>query len=146
MREKYAGFFHPAHEFEDHHSSHPAWRVTSNDWHIANRVSRLLGGKAQQHPSANGFHWTVETESARLRVALECNTESDIRFRLANYQELGLFQLTSKSQMLMSTLTKEVQAFSAAILHELSIEPIEFTTRNGVIVTYLRPVLLPSDK
>lgn len=88
----------------------------------------------------------METESARLRVALECNTESDIRFRLANYQELGLFQLTSKSQMLMSTLTKEVQAFSAAILHELSIEPIEFTTRNGVIVTYLRPVLLPSDK
>jgi hypothetical protein len=139
------GTFSPAHESAASLASSPSWRVTVSDWHTANRISHTLGGHAQRADTPDREHWELTTKSASLAILVGGLPDSDISFRIASLQELGFFRLFSKSQTLTQTLIREVREFPTATLRILSIEPVLFTTRNGITVTYLRPVFTPTD-
>jgi len=136
------GRFSPGHETKDHPQDFPGWHFTSDDWRTAMRISSLLGGEPQKMPDSDKELWTVYTKRSRFNVIIHASGDPFISFRLALDRDLGMFRLSSKSQMLMETLVRELSTTPHNGHYELSIKPIEVTTRNGLIVTYLRPFFL----
>lgn len=102
----------------------------------------MLGGCPRSSP--DGRDWEIVTTSIALRVVLEQPNASNICFRMADCRELGVFRLYSSSQMLTDALMGEVLKFPPEGTYTLTMKPVEFKTRNGIMVTYIRPIFAAS--
>lgn len=89
----------------------------------------------------------VVTESSRLNiVTTDPVGGSRISFRLAEERNLGFFMFFSRSQMLTASLARDFGEMPTNTFCQLSIAPVEFKTRNGIFVRYLRPIFTTAQK
>ncbi|NEA77213.1 hypothetical protein [Streptomyces sp. SID13588] len=118
------------------------WRVTTDSQDAAKAVSLLLGGQSKRFVSSGGKGWEVDTSSSNVGVVVEDANENGISFRLAEGYDLGVFFYAAAPWRLSEVLgecTIRLFGFEGSRLCDLSIEPASFTTRNGIVVQYLKP-------
>ncbi|MGG7570360.1 hypothetical protein [Streptomyces sirii] len=91
-----------------------------------------------------GCPQTLQERKAAAKAGHGPKPDQRVEFRLADDPELGKFKLLTGSWDFMKTLEgvwRELEAVGGPALCTLSLEPVEFTTKSGVDVSYRKPVL-----
>jgi hypothetical protein len=147
MREGFVGQFHSADVVQNAPRALSMWRVTTLDLEIARQVSGLLGGNPLNEGLSGGGVWEVRTHAARVPITVSRLSECSVVFGLAG-RDLGKFVYYSAPWTLHEMLRGDgVIALPAAnpVPAELSIEAMNFGTRNGRITRHLVPFLTIRD-
>jgi hypothetical protein len=141
MAEEVVGTFHYLHNEQGRISALTEWRLVTADRRTARAVGRLLGGVPA--PVAHDLDgWEVRTHSAVLLIDIE-GTSPTLRFHLSGATDsLGLLAFAyapwSLGEITSATTRPGVGGWGPATL---SIRKVDVTTRTGVFVRHLMPVL-----
>ncbi|MEV0038567.1 hypothetical protein [Streptomyces sp. NPDC050804] len=120
----------------------PCWRVTTGHLHIADEVSRLLGGVWYDLKSESD-QWEILTEATHTSVIVESVRET-LSFTLESHADLGLFALHINGWTLrdvMGDMPDQISKIKGKVHGELRMEYIDFAMRNEIYVRYARPIL-----
>ena len=139
----------------------PGWAVTTNLGNVAEAVARLLGGASEGCETHDGEGSEVLTETCGVRVVLDDSAAisahmtavkagqppqptTRVGFRLAESPGLGYFRLDSASWDFAEGVSRNLASLTeinGKALCELLLEMVEFTTRDGLSMSYRRPIL-----
>jgi hypothetical protein len=141
------------------HCGQGSWRVSTGTEEVATVIGQLFGRQSPSHDSHEADHFEVLPRSTSMRVVIsgpesikaglltaaprfEPKPSTRLSFRLADAYALGGFRLSSASWDLaesVPTLRTALSETDGDALCELVAETVEFTTRDGVALSYCRP-------
>ncbi|MFD3838453.1 hypothetical protein ACFWWC_19675 [Streptomyces sp. NPDC058642] len=141
------------------HCGQGSWRVSTGTEEVATVIGQLFGRQSTSQDSHEADHFEVLPQSTSMRVVIsgpesikaglltaalryEPQPSTRLSFRLADAPALGGFRLSSPSWDLaesVPTLRTALSETDGDALCELVAETVEFTTRDGVALSYCRP-------
>jgi hypothetical protein len=143
MADRSAGRFYAHRADKDRIESLSSWRVTTDLYPAAQEISRLLGGDPQEIHSQKCDRWEIATRSSAVEIFVQYATEAGIAFSLEKDRDLGIF-LFHSTPWTMTEIMRGGKEFCMR-RGELSIEPVQFRTLNGLQVHYRVPALRVLD-